>query len=87
MVRDCDDLSRSPVFHLISNNDRINPRAGVSYLRELRLDYGGTEYELLAGGEVKVNSTLVTPPYRDGAVSIYYSGLDVVSILPLVASP
>ncbi|PIK34071.1 putative IgGFc-binding protein [Apostichopus japonicus] len=78
LVRDCNDLSVTPSFHLVSNNYRINPSDSVSYLRELRLEYNGTEYELLSGGEVRVNGVTVTPPYYDGIVNIYYSGIDVV---------
>ncbi|PIK34070.1 putative IgGFc-binding protein [Apostichopus japonicus] len=63
LVRPCDQDQSLPQFHLMTDNYKRSPDDKISYMRELRLEVGDTEYSLLEGGEVRVNGETITLPY------------------------
>ena len=81
LVKKCNDSDPDvPAFHLSSNNIKRKPSDSVSFLHELRLEYGGTIFHLLQDGEVRVNFETVTPPILTSGVTIRGVGSKVVSI-------
>ena len=67
-------------FNLISNNARNNPDDIVSYLREIRLIYNDTVFEMISGGEVRIDEVAITLPYMTNDVSIFLNHPNIVSI-------
>ena len=41
---------------------KTTPSAPVSYMRGIRLEYGSNTYELISGGEIRMNGLSITPP-------------------------
>ncbi|KAJ8038778.1 IgGFc-binding protein [Holothuria leucospilota] len=72
MVEECNTTSS---FEVIANNVKNKPSDPVAYVREVRLVYEDSVYEIKYGGDVLVNGTQRMLPYQDAAgVSIFYSG-------------
>ena len=55
-----------PTFKVIGNNDRDKPSSPVSYLRGVRLDYQGTEYQMISSGDLKVDGVIQALPFSTG---------------------
>lgn len=85
LVRDCDNSSTTPSFQLVGENYLRNPSDRVSYLKTLRLLFGGDEFTLGYKGSVYINGIRITLPYNgiDG-VTIYQSYPYIVSVHHLV---
>lgn len=64
VLKPCED-SEHPDFEVIGNNRKNTPTSKMSYLREVRLVYGGKEYELLQDGVVLVDGAKEPLPYDD----------------------
>ncbi|PIK46687.1 putative IgGFc-binding protein [Apostichopus japonicus] len=74
------DLSHNlPEFQLYVDNMRMNPDAKGTYLRQLRLVYGGHEFILRRGGGVRLNGNKITLPLYDyNGVTIYLSFPNII---------
>lgn len=65
LAQKCGQSDALPEFTLIGQLNKDAPRDLVSYIRYLRLEYKGKQYELFIGGKVKVNERRVFLPYDD----------------------
>ncbi|PIK53132.1 putative IgGFc-binding protein [Apostichopus japonicus] len=70
LVQKCSTSTNVPNFKLVGRHSRDAPSDKVSYLRYLRFEYGGNDYEVFIAGKVKVNSRLVNVPYEDEELGI-----------------
>lgn len=55
-----------PSFIVVGNNDKNKPSDPVSYLRGVRLEYQGTDYQMLSNGNLEVNGVIKTLPFSTG---------------------
>ncbi|PIK34072.1 putative IgGFc-binding protein [Apostichopus japonicus] len=78
LIEVCDNTTGLPDFNLIANNRRNNPSDSVSYLRELRLMYNGMTFDLITGGQVRVEDVTVTLPYITADVVITWNNPYIV---------
>ncbi|XP_038059591.1 IgGFc-binding protein-like [Patiria miniata] len=62
LVRDCLNTTSLPSFHLISKNSKRKPSEIVSFLQELQLEYMGSVFTFIRGGEVRLDGVTVTLP-------------------------
>lgn len=76
IIRECENNT----FHLIADNEKMNPSSTVSLMRQLRLEYEGMTYALTVGGLVTVDNEAVTLPYIVEDVSITQAPVGVVSL-------
>ncbi|PIK50541.1 putative IgGFc-binding protein [Apostichopus japonicus] len=74
IIRECENNT----FHLIADNEKMNPSSTVSLMRQLRLEYEGMTYALTVGGLVTVDNEAVTLPYIVEDVSITQAPVGVL---------
>ena len=81
LVRNCQNSSDLPWFHVWAKNMKRQPSDFVSYTREITFEFGGTLYSLLGGGQVQIDGVTATLPVkRSDGVSISSTGISVVSV-------
>ena len=82
LVRDCRNSSGLPAFHVTARNIKRKPSDRVSFTQEVALEFEGTLYSLLRGGEVRIDGVVVQlPVLRSDGVSIRKAGDKLVSAL------
>ena len=67
------------MFHVIANNVKLKPSARVAVTEEIRVQYGGVEFALRQGGEIRVDGVVANPPVNHpSGVKIRKSGTSYV---------